>query len=119
MVEYTTTNVRLPRETLKRLRVRAADEGKSVAEIVREALTSYLESKEPSLNEEEFRNDPFFQVIGIGKGNVRNGSEAHDDYLYVQPDVPPPAPDPSKKDIDPSTVPNTRYRPNPAKRKSR
>lgn len=76
--------------------MKAADEGKSVAEIVREALTSYLESKEPTLTEEEFRNDPFFQAIGIGRGSDPDSSEAHDRYLYVQPDPPPVTAEPSK-----------------------
>ena len=82
MAEYKVTNVRLPAETLRKLRIRAAEEGKSIAQLVRESIMIYLESPSPATAEEMLAEDPFFSLGASGHSGLGDGSVAHDRYLY-------------------------------------
>ncbi|MDK2930723.1 MAG: ParG [Bacillota bacterium] len=83
MVKYKLTNVRFTEEEHEALRHLAVSEGRSMADIVREAVSSYLEHKVGrTLTEDELANDPFFKVIGIGSSDGACGSECHDAILY-------------------------------------
>lgn len=83
MGKYVLTNVRFTEkehEALKRLALR---ENRSMANIVREAVSSYLTQKEGRiLTAEELANDPFFGVVGIGCSERENVPEDHDKALY-------------------------------------
>lgn len=62
MVKYKLTNVRFTEEEHEALRHLAVSEGRSMADIVREAVSSYLEHKVGrTLTEDELANDPFFK----------------------------------------------------------
>ncbi|MGE5585537.1 MAG: ribbon-helix-helix protein, CopG family [Bacillota bacterium] len=83
MVKYKLTNVRFTEEEHEALRHLAVSEGRSMADIVREAVSSYLEHKVGrTLTEDELANDPFFKVIGIGCSEGARGSVCHDVILY-------------------------------------
>lgn len=83
MAKYVVTNVRFTEEEHERLRHLAVHEQRSMAEIVREAVSTYLEQKEgKTLTEEELANDPFFKVIGIGRSGMPDISIRHDELLY-------------------------------------
>lgn len=85
MARYKLTNVRFTEEEHEALRYLALSEGRSMADIVREAVSSYLEHKVGrTLTKDELENDPFFQVIGIGGSKDADGSERHDAILYKQ-----------------------------------
>lgn len=89
MVRYRLTNVRFTEEEHEALRHLAVSEGRSMADIVREAVSTYLEHKVgTTLTEDELANDPFFKVIGIGSSDVGHGSECHDAILYKRADYP-------------------------------
>ncbi|MBI2264232.1 MAG: CopG family transcriptional regulator [Armatimonadetes bacterium] len=44
MKEYVTTNIRVPASRLKEFKLLAVEKGKSVSELIREAMEQYLES---------------------------------------------------------------------------
>ena len=90
MIEYVTTNIRLPRELHRELKRRALDEDKSMSQVIRESVAQYLvtttmdaevESNQKML--EVWQND---SVWSIGTdtviADVIDGSVNHDDYLY-------------------------------------
>ncbi len=90
MIEYVTTNIRLPRELHRELKRRALDEDKSMSQVIRESVAQYLvtttmdaevESNQKML--EVWQND---SVWSIGTepviADVTDGSVNHDDCLY-------------------------------------
>jgi predicted transcriptional regulator len=90
MTEYVTTNIRLPKELYRRLKRQALEEEKSLSQIVRESVTSYLtgtrfpgpEAREEIAVEED-EHDPLW-LIGRDPviADVTDGSVNHDLYLY-------------------------------------
>ena len=82
MSEYKVTNVRLPAETLRELRLRAAENGKSIAHLVRESIASYLENRSRPAEKDD---DPFFSLGASGHSGLGDGSTTHDRHLYVEP----------------------------------
>lgn len=79
------TNVRLPAETLRKLRIRAAEEGKSIAQLLRESTMTYLESHNRPVVEESPATDPFCSLGASGHSGLGDGAVAHDRYLYPKP----------------------------------
>lgn len=75
-------NVRLPVSLHKKAKLYALREGKSLAEIVREAVSEYVTDTE--LQPEQLTDDPFFAVIGIGASDevTRSSLKGHDEELY-------------------------------------
>ena len=63
----------------QRLRARAEREGKSISELVREAVTSFLESS-PGRRRRYTLDD----IAGIGNDPESSGRD-HDEYLYNEP----------------------------------
>ncbi len=55
----------------------ARQQGSSAAEIIRQAVESYLEKMIPSGGE-----DPLFKVIGLGASGETKGSVKHDEGIY-------------------------------------
>ena len=82
MQDLVATNIRLPREKLKQLKLKAVEEGKSVSQLIREAIELILPSQK-TLTEEEFKNDSFFKIIGMCKSGDKHGSINHDD-IYLE-----------------------------------
>lgn len=73
------TNIRLPEELLKALKHRAVEEGKSLNQMIREAVEASLQSAPDPKGAEK---DAFEKVIGIGRSGTKDGSSKHDHYLY-------------------------------------
>ena len=83
MQDLVATNIRLPREKLKALKFKAVEEGKSVSQLIREAVELIIPTQK-TLTEEEFRNDPFFDIIGMyASESDKKGSVNHDD-IYLE-----------------------------------
>ena len=91
MIEYVTTNIRLPRAMYERAKKLALEENKSLAQVVRESLVAYLIEPKPQIafvSDEEF-DDPIFHIAEltrpeevIGGDRPTDTSVRHDYYLY-------------------------------------
>lgn len=91
MVEYVTTNIRLPKEMYDRLKRVALEEGKSLAQIVRESLVEYLVVPKRILGagDADELDDPIFHIAEltrpeevIGGDRPTDTSVRHDFYIY-------------------------------------
>lgn len=79
------TQVYLPRDIYDRLKERAEAEGVTMATQIREALSEYVvetpkETKSPILT----ADDPIWNIIGMGKSDITDGSVNHDKYIYIR-----------------------------------
>ncbi|MDP2762998.1 MAG: hypothetical protein Q8O27_00580 [Enterobacteriaceae bacterium] len=81
--EYVTTNIRLPKELWKSLKNKALEENKSLAKLLREYAMHIIEGKK--LTRTQFKNDPFYKIIGKGKGK-KDGAVKHDQDIYGNKD---------------------------------
>jgi hypothetical protein len=82
-VRWKTTNVRLPHEDWRALKIRAAREEKSVGQLVREAIEMLLGRRPaPGDADRVGEADPVYGLVGLVESGVRDGSERHDDVLY-------------------------------------
>jgi hypothetical protein len=91
MIEYVTTNIRLPKVMYERAKKLALEENKSLAQVVRESLVEYLVEPKPQIafvSDEEF-DDPIFHIAEltrpeevIGGDRPTDTSVRHDYYLY-------------------------------------
>jgi len=81
--EYVTTNIRIPREMWGTLKEKALRDGKSLAQLFREGAACIIEGKK--IKKVEFKNDPFFNIIGKGTGK-KDGSVKHDRDIYGDKD---------------------------------
>ena len=83
MTEYITTNIRLPVQLHRELKRRAAEENKSMAQVLREAAMQYIASDKPSRHEDVEDDDPLWLIgtdpVDLG---VTDASVNHDLYLY-------------------------------------
>jgi hypothetical protein len=82
-----TTNIRLPSDKLKALKLLAVQSGTTVSALLRDAVDWILYQKGQALRKETSRSatkqkDPFFSVIGLGAGGPSDDSSRHDSYLY-------------------------------------
>lgn len=82
-----TTNIRLPEEQWKALKIMAVHAGTSVSALLRRAVAQILSSSaEPSRPSQaagcRVRRDAFFDAIGLGAGGPPDDSVRHDVYLY-------------------------------------
>jgi hypothetical protein len=80
------TQVYLPRDIYEQLKQRADAEGITMAHQIREALTQYVvegqqeEDKVPILT----KDDPIWDMIGMLKSDITDGSYNHDKYIYAR-----------------------------------
>ena len=82
-MEFVTTNIRLGAEIYQRLRLKAAYERKSLAQLIRDAVElAYGEPRRRVSARRSKRRDPFFQIVGICDSGVRDGAERHDRDIY-------------------------------------
>ncbi len=85
MTEYVTTNIRLPKQLHKALKLRAAEEDKSMAQVLREAAVQYITSAESAEDsgDAEIDDDPLWLIgadpVDLG---ITDASVNFDDYLY-------------------------------------
>jgi hypothetical protein len=90
MIEYVTTNIRLPKAMYKELKQLAVKEEKSVAQVIRESVAQYLVAAPRTVDEgsdrrmlEAWQSDPLWSIGGDPVvADVTDGSLKHDDYLY-------------------------------------
>ncbi len=91
MIEYVTTNIRLPKAMHEKIKRVALEENKSLAQVIRESLVEYLIS--PRLAQAETQlgdfDDPIFHISEltqpdevIGGDRPTDTSVRHDFYLY-------------------------------------
>ncbi|MGB9627549.1 MAG: CopG family transcriptional regulator [Thermodesulfobacteriota bacterium] len=79
---YVTTNIRLPKEMLRLLKQKAIEEEKSTAQLIREAIEEVFIKKERKLSGQEFKEDPFFKIVGMFDDGIKDGSVHHDRDIY-------------------------------------
>lgn len=71
------TQIYLDQDLDARLRVVAAEEGRSAAAVIRDALRTYLAGRRSAV-----AADPFLELAGAFAGGPRDASTEHDRYLY-------------------------------------
>lgn len=87
------TQVYLSEDLYEEVRRVSYERKMSIAGVVREALTKYLLvekakikavtlEEERELSEEELKNHPLYQIIGMCSTGLGDGAENHDHYLY-------------------------------------
>lgn len=90
MTEYVTTNIRLPKDVYRKIKHRALEEEKSLAQIIRESVVQYLTDSQvvarrldEATTADDWENDPLW-LIGTDAtvADVTDGSVNHDCYLY-------------------------------------
>ncbi|WP_106496306.1 CopG family transcriptional regulator [Lentibacillus sp. Marseille-P4043] len=69
--------VYLEPEQNKRVKQLSALNGKTEAEIIREAIDNYL------VNNRANQKDPLFELVGLVKNGAKNGSVEHDQDIYL------------------------------------
>ncbi|MBX3056522.1 MAG: ribbon-helix-helix protein, CopG family [Anaerolineae bacterium] len=80
------TQVYLPRDIYEQIKARAEREGITMADQIREALVEYVvatgetRARAPILTDD----DPIWEMIGMIKSGVTDGSVNHDRYIYVR-----------------------------------
>ena len=82
--DYVATNIRLPRETLQELKLKAVHQRKSLAQMVREAVEQVygIPKKHRVKSLKEFHKDPIFSIIGICNSGIKDGAVHHDREIY-------------------------------------
>jgi hypothetical protein len=87
------TQVYLPEDLYEEVRRVSYERKMSIAGVVREALAEYLLAEktqvkavtleeERELSEEELKNHPLYQIIGMCSSGLGDGAENHDYYIY-------------------------------------
>ena len=86
-MQFITTNIRLGTEVYQRLRLKAAQERKSLAQLIREAVDAvYGEPRRTSSTTSHRQRDPFFKLVGVCHTKIRDGALHHDRDIYgVEP----------------------------------
>ena len=78
-MNFVTTNIRLGAEVYQRLRLKAVQERKSLAQLIRDAVELAYGAPRQGHSRKDWKQDPFFKIVGIGKSRIRDGAERHDD----------------------------------------
>ena len=80
-MKYTATNIRLPEKTLESLKIRAAKERKSLAQMVRDAieLTYHIGGEEKSMDP---KKDALYGLMGAYESGLADGAVRHDRDIY-------------------------------------
>ena len=85
MTEYVTTNIRLPKQLYRDIKRLAAEEDKSMAQVLREAAAQYITTSGPPDRKhlEEYDDDPLWLIGSDPVGSdITDASINHDEYLY-------------------------------------
>ncbi len=79
------TQVYLPNDIYQTLKARADEEGITMATQIREALAQYVvETKPEKKGHILTADDPIWNLIGMVKSGITDGSVNHDKYIYVR-----------------------------------
>ena len=79
------TQIYLPRDIYEQLKRRADTEGVAMATQIREALAQYVtDSHAEKKGHILTADDPIWDIIGMGKSDVTDGSVNHDKYIYAR-----------------------------------
>ncbi|MBU0570737.1 MAG: ribbon-helix-helix protein, CopG family [Bacteroidetes bacterium] len=81
-MSFVTTSIRLPEEVLKKLKIKAACERKSVARLIREAAATIVGGKSRQMSTSQFKRDSFWKIVGMYDDGIEDGSRRHDRGLY-------------------------------------
>lgn len=81
-MNFSTTNVRIESDVLKELKHKAVEQGRRVAELIREALREYLSKNKEKTVSRKRGKDPIFSIIGMCNTGHKNDSEELDHLLY-------------------------------------
>lgn len=84
-MEYIATNIRLPKETLQELKLRAVRRHKSLAQLIREAVDQVYgigASRKKPKSLKEFHKDSIFRTVGICSSGIKDGAREHDRDIY-------------------------------------
>jgi predicted transcriptional regulator len=73
------TQVYFPADLYRSLERRAKAEDKSSAQLIREAVTRYLEEQAAAV---DWDDDPLCQAVGLFESAGGDLADRHDDYLY-------------------------------------
>ncbi len=73
------TQIYLPEDLYRKLKLRTRATGQSMAEQIRESLERYLDQQEASHGDP---CDPIWEVAGKARSKAGNLAEQHDLYLY-------------------------------------
>ena len=88
-MDFVTTNIRLGADVYQRLRLKAAHERKSLAQLIRDAVDAAYGGPRhvsPQHKKNTRQHDPFFKIIGLGASGIRDGAVHHDRDIYgVEP----------------------------------
>lgn len=80
-MEYTATNIRLPRKTLEALKIRAAKERKSLAQLIRDAIEQVYHVGGAAAGVDP-KADPSYRLLGAWESGIADGSLHHDRDIY-------------------------------------
>lgn len=75
------TNISLEERQYQRVKELAEREGKSISQIIRELIEESF-----VVDEAERKEDPIFEVVGIGHGRGEPTARDHDEVLYGEGD---------------------------------
>lgn len=90
MKKYVTTNIRLAEVEYRTLKLRAARDKKSLASLVRDAVSrTYGTQAQPPMTEEEWRKDPIWKMVGMFEGHP---DDSDVDQIYTDDDDSPTPP---------------------------
>ncbi|MBI4397891.1 MAG: ribbon-helix-helix protein, CopG family [Candidatus Omnitrophica bacterium] len=82
-IDRKATNIRLDARMLKLLKLKAAEENKSVAGLIREAVSEVygIPAAHPH-SVADFKQDPFFKLVGMCSSGIKDGAIHHDRDIY-------------------------------------
>lgn len=81
-MSYVSTNIRLQENVLKELKIKAAKENKSLAQLIRESVDYILGREKKDLTNAQFKKDSLWNIVGMFENDISDGSVNHDRDLY-------------------------------------
>jgi hypothetical protein len=81
-MNFVTTNIRLGAEVYQRLRLKAVQERKSLAQLIRNAVDVVYGERPSSRHSRTRRKRPFDGLVGICDSGIRDGAVHHDRDIY-------------------------------------
>lgn len=81
-MNFVTTNIRLGTDVYQRLRLKAAHERKSLAQLIRDAVAVVYGERPSSKRSRSHRKNPFDGIVGICDSGIRDGAVHHDRDIY-------------------------------------
>ena len=86
MSELISTNIRLPQEYIRELKLRAIGERKSMGQLFREAMAEFLGfsdlSKKKTKSVSTDKTHPLASLAALGESGIRDSARTHDQHLY-------------------------------------